>query len=118
MTTKLTDWIGQEGRLFERVGLVFEGLGYLPPTLDMPGGTGAYVANIVEQYRADFTQEEIMQIVEYAKSHTLGDLRHDKEHGWIDREIVFRERSWEKRNAHILRSLFSRPEGYVSSDDE
>lgn len=94
MTTKLTDWIGQEGRLFERVCVVFEGLGYQSPEPDIPGGTGAYAGNIASQYYADFTQDEIFQIIEYARWHTLADLRHDKEQGWIDREEVFGERTW------------------------
>ncbi len=94
MATKLSSWVGQEGCLFERACLIFEGLGFAPPTVDIPDGTGAYVSNIVNQYQAYFTQAEILQIVDYARFNTLETLRRDAREGWIDREAVFGERSW------------------------
>lgn len=99
MTTRRSSWIGAEGRLFDRVSLVFEGLGYLPPTPDsITDGTGtasgAYVSNIEAQYyNSDFTADEIVQIIDYAKSHTLKSLQSNKKNDWIDREAVFGERS-------------------------
>jgi hypothetical protein len=55
MTTQRYHWIGQEGQLFKRVSLVYQGLGFTPPTPDATTegpATGAYVSNIEEQYHA------------------------------------------------------------------
>ncbi len=92
MVTKST-WIGSEGRLFERVRLVFEGLSYAPPTTDTDNESGAYAMNIVDQYRADFTEEEILQIIDYARHNTIENLRAHKEYGALTREDVFSERT-------------------------
>ena len=93
MGTQRYHWIGQEGQLFKRVSLVFEGLGFTPPTLDTTtegSATGAYVSNIEEQYRTNLSLDEIIQIIDYAKANTLENLQHAKSQGWIDREEVFR----------------------------
>ncbi len=80
-----------EGAFWKRLILVFEGLGYLPPDPDTPEG-GAYVGNIIDQYRANFRSDEVMQIIEYARFNTLENLQYEKDHGWIDRAAVFGER--------------------------
>lgn len=89
MQTKLSSYVGHEYAFWERVCLVFEGLGYSAPDSDTPGG-GAYVANIADQYIADLDQDEVLQIIEYAYHHTYAYLKTSKESGWIDRETVFR----------------------------
>jgi hypothetical protein len=88
-----SQWVGSEGRLFERVGLVFECLGYSKPTPDVQGGNGAYAMNIVSQYVAGFTEEEVLQVIDYARHDTVENLRAHKEYGALDREDVFSERS-------------------------
>lgn len=85
-------YIGHTGSLWERVTLVFEGLGYQPPRPDTPDG-GAYLTNIADQYRADLSEEEVIQIVEYASANVYEYLYSTKEQGWIDRAAVFGERS-------------------------
>lgn len=89
MQTKLSSYVGHEYAFWERVCLVFEGLGYSAPDPDTPGG-GAYVANIAGQYLADLDQDEVLQIIEYARWNTLENLQISKKNGWIDRETVFR----------------------------
>ena len=61
---RLTAWIGDKE--FELVCAAFEAHGYEPPRTDVPGGTGAYVSNIVEQYRADLSQQQALQIISEA----------------------------------------------------
>lgn len=45
-------WIGAQGAAFERACLAFEALGYRRPAPDDgSNGKGAYVMNIIAQYR-------------------------------------------------------------------
>lgn len=71
----ITMWIGAEGRLFERASEVFRILGYQIPKPDVEGGDGAYLMNIMNQYRADLTEEEVGWIVEFARTMTLASLK-------------------------------------------
>ena len=73
---------------FEKVCLVFVSLGYAPPVADPPK---AYIMDIAEQSEPVFSMSEILRIVDFAKSHTLEQIRFDKDRGWIDRQAVFGE---------------------------
>lgn len=72
----LTQFVGAKGAAFERVGLAFQALGYVAPQPDT-ASDGAYVLNIVSQYRASLTQAHVLAIIEYGLKRTLEDLRWD-----------------------------------------
>lgn len=70
-----TRFIGTEGAAFERVSMVFEALGYQKPrSFDGQSG-GNYVANIVEQYRADFDADEVQNIIRFGISRSRETIR-------------------------------------------
>lgn len=59
--TKST-WVGD--RWFRRVCQAFLERGYQPPHPDTGGGNGAYAMNIIDQYRADLTEAQVMGIIQ------------------------------------------------------
>lgn len=69
-STGLAQWVGQEFSLWERVGLTFRALGYMRPIPDVPEQEGGYVGNIAAQYIAHFTQDEVLDIVAFARMHS------------------------------------------------
>lgn len=62
-----TRYIGSEGAAFERLGMVFEAMGYRKPQAEFEGAGGNYVSNIVAQYQADFTEDEVLEIIDFAR---------------------------------------------------
>lgn len=74
MTISKSEFIGTNGAAFERVGLAFEALGYRTPRPDT-GSDGAYALNIVEQYRADLSEDEALAVIEYGLRNTRAALR-------------------------------------------
>ena len=74
-----TMFIGETGRAFERVCLVFQAYGFEPPLPDeITGGTasGAYVSNILPQYQANLSQDEARAIIEFGLTHSVSDLEY------------------------------------------
>jgi len=64
-----TEFVGSSGAAFARVSLAFQSLGYRAPTPDS-GSTGAYVLNIIEQYRADLSEEQTLDVISYGLRHS------------------------------------------------
>lgn len=62
-----TRYIGSEGAAFERLGMVFEAMGYRRPEPEFDGAGGNYVGNIIAQYQADFSEDEVLIIIDYAR---------------------------------------------------
>lgn len=69
-----TQYIGSEGAAFERLGMVFEAMGYRKPSPEFEGARGNYVQNIINEYRSDLTEDEVLQAIERARS-SREDLR-------------------------------------------
>lgn len=69
-----THYIGSEGAAFERLGMVFAAMGYREPAPEFAGARGNYVQNIIDQYRTDLTEDEVLQAIERARS-SRDDLR-------------------------------------------
>jgi hypothetical protein len=80
MTLKLdkTTWIGAKGRAFERVQLAFEVARFEPPQPVGPGQTGTYVANIIDQYRTDLTENQVLAIIYFGMTNTIELLKWEK----------------------------------------
>lgn len=82
-------YIGHNYASWERLCLVFEGLGYDPPSPDTPQG-GAYLMNVMDQYRASLSEEQILRIADFALAHAVEALREMNSGGSISPEILFR----------------------------
>lgn len=69
----LSAYIGSRGAAFQRVGLAFQLWGYVPPHVDVVSpdseSPGAYVSNIVSQYRNDLTPEQTLALIWYGLMH-------------------------------------------------
>ena len=63
----MTDYIGSTGAAFKRLSYVFERIGYTPPAPEFDGAEGNSVANIVNQYQADLSRNEVLKIIGYAR---------------------------------------------------
>lgn len=82
MKVSRSQWIGAEGRAFERVCLAFEALGYEPPKAEV---SGAYATNIVQQYKANLSESEALDVIAYALENSVATLKQDKAwHGTKD----------------------------------
>jgi len=68
-TISNNEWIGSVSRKFHRVGLAFQIYGHRAPLPDEDSKgkptSGAYVLNILDQYRQVLTEEEIQAIIWY-----------------------------------------------------
>lgn len=69
-------WIGVEGAAFERVGLVFDALGFVKPMPDA-GSDGAYAVNIARQYQSDMSESQALDIIAYALRSARDSLRYN-----------------------------------------
>jgi len=64
---KMTDYIGATGAAFKRLSYVFARIGYTPQATEFDGAKGNYVANIVNQYQADLSRNEVLKVIDYAR---------------------------------------------------
>jgi hypothetical protein len=61
-------WIGDEGAAWERLCLVFDRMGYYPPRpFDESMDSGNYAAWIADEYGRHFTQEEVYNVILFAR---------------------------------------------------
>lgn len=68
-------WIGAQGAAFERACLAFEALGYRRPAPDDgSNGKGAYVMNIIAQYRADMTEDQALAVIKWSALASIASL--------------------------------------------
>lgn len=66
MRLSKSSWIGEQ--LFQAVCAEFIERGFQPPTPEVPGGSGAYCMNIIAQYSANLSEQEVLDIVSSAGS--------------------------------------------------
>lgn len=60
---------GKGGTEWQKVGLIFQHLGFTPPRPE-EAGKGAFGMNIANQYHADLSQQEVYAILQFACDHT------------------------------------------------
>ena len=70
-----TYFAGARGAEFTRVQAVFQAAGFQPPKPDVTGGEGAYVSNIVDQYRADLLEMEVLAFIAYGLTMSLATIQ-------------------------------------------
>lgn len=62
-----TRYIGAEGAAWERLTMVFQAMGYREPTPEFEGAHGNYVHNVMGQYQADLSEDEVVEVIRFAE---------------------------------------------------